>query len=374
MKRKLFLLLAAICVLTSAQAEDQLPAWLKMIKISGYAMGQYQYTSQEGAKANTFAIRLGRVIIDAHPSKDWAARVQFQYNGNTADLTQGIRVVDVFAEWQHFDFLKIKAGQFKRAFTFENPMNPIDQGFMSYSQNVSKLAGFNDRAGGHASNGRDIGVQLQGDFLKNKAGRELLHYQVGVYNGQGTNVKDVDQRKDVIGGVWVMPVKGMRIGIFGWEGSYARKGTWTADDGTAQNGVRSLDQHRYAISGEYVVDDWTFRSEYIHSTGKAFAKALVNTNDATSTNCELSSNGDKSDGFYGLVIAPIIKKKIHVKARYDMYRPTAEWSKSRTQYEIGADYVFHKNFQINAEFARINDRSLAKHNYNMVDVEIDFRF
>ena len=91
-----------------------------------------------------------------------------------------------------------------------------------------------------------------------------------------------------------MPVKGMRIGIYGWEGSYARKGTWTADDGTAQNGVRSLDQHRDAISGEYVVDDWTFRSEYIHSTGKAFAKALVNTNDATSTNCELSSNGDKS--------------------------------------------------------------------------------
>ena len=362
----------------SAQEKEAKLKVLSDIKFSGYIMSQYQYSDKESNKGekdiNSFNIRMVRMALEGRVAKDFYWKAQLQVNGNTSNLTVSPRMVDAFAEWQKYDAFKVKAGQFKRPFTFENPMNPIDQGFMSYSQNVSKLAGFNDRAGGHASNGRDIGVQLQGDFLKNKAGRELLHYQVGVYNGQGTNVKDVDQRKDVIGGVWVMPVKGMRIGVFGWEGSYARKGTWTADDGTAQNGVRSLDQHRYAISGEYVVDDWTFRSEYIHSTGKAFAKALVNTNDATSTNCELSSNGDKSDGFYGLVIAPIIKKKIHVKARYDMYRPTAEWSKSRTQYEIGADYVFHKNFQINAEFARINDRSLAKHNYNMVDVEIDFRF
>ena len=76
-----------------------------------------------------------------------------------------------------------------------------------------------------------------------------------------------------------------------------------------------------------------------------------------------------------MAIAPIIKKKLHVKARYDLYRPTADWSKARTQYEFGADYEFHRNFQISAEFARINDRSLkTDHNYNMVDVEVDFRF
>lgn len=27
-----------------------------------------------------------------------------------------------------------------------------------------------------------------------------------------------------------MPVKGMRIGAFGWTGSYARKGTWNDDE------------------------------------------------------------------------------------------------------------------------------------------------
>ena len=55
-------------------------------------------------------------------------------------------------------------------------------------------------------------------------GRRLLHYQVGVYNGEGINQKDTDQRKDIIGGLWVMPIQGVRIGAFGWTGSRADVG------------------------------------------------------------------------------------------------------------------------------------------------------
>ena len=36
--------------------------------------------------------------------------------------------------------------------------------------------------------------------------------------------------------------------------------------------------------------------------------------------------------------------------------------------------MFTKNLQINLEYARVNDRTIDKHNYNMVDVELDFRF
>ena len=207
---------------------------------------------------------MARVSLEGRILDDFYWKSQIQFNGNTSTLGTSPRVVDLFAEWQKYEFAKIKVGQFKRPFTFENPMNPIDQGFMSYSQNVSALAGFNDRAGGHASNGRDIGVQLQGDFLKNSNGRNLIHYQIGVYNGQGINTSDVDEQKDLIGGIWVMPVKGMRIGAFGWTGSYARKGTWTENtDGveTTHSGIRKLQQRRYAFSAEYLVNDWTFRSD-----------------------------------------------------------------------------------------------------------------
>ena len=327
---------------TQAQSE-----WFQNVKFSGYGMVQYQASDKDGAENNGFNLRLVRMALEGRAHEDFYWKVQMQINGNTYDPDKSstdIRLVDLFGEWQKYEFFKVKAGQFKRPFTFENPMHPITQGFMSYSQNVSKLAGFSDRCGGNASNGRDIGVQIQGDFLKNAEGRNLLHYQVGAFNGEGINQKDKDNRKDIIGGMWVMPVKGMRIGAFGWTGSRAGVG----------------EKNRYALSGEYAQNDWTFRTEYIHSQG-----------------WNAAHTSDKADGIYALCIAPIQKNKMHVKARYDLYREAKEWGQSKTMYEVGADYMFTKNLQINLEYARVNDRTIAnadKHNYNMVDVELDFRF
>lgn len=385
MKKIASLALAALA-LTSASAQENTPklSVLSDIKFSGYVMSQYQYTGQDSKESNSFNIRMVRMALDGRLMKDFYWKVQLQVNGNTSDLGSSPRMVDAFAEWQKYEAFKIKAGQFKRPFTFENPMHPITQGFMGYSQNVSKLAGFSDRTGEHASNGRDIGVQIQGDLIKNAAGRNLLHYQVGVFNGQGTNHKDVDQRKDVIGGIWVSPVKGLRIGAFGWTGSSARKGTWDVtdanhnvvknEDGSVKthSGVRSLSKNRYAFSAEYAANDWTVRSEYIHSQGYGFTKSLTSDKE---TDCNVNyAAGDQADGFYALMIAPVISKKLYAKARYDLYRPRAEWGTSRTQYEIGANYWIGKSIMIGAEYARINDRSLAKPDYNMIDVEFDVKF
>lgn len=385
MKKFASLALAALA-LTSASAQENTPklSVLSDIKFSGYVMSQYQYTGQDSKESNSFNIRMVRMALEGRLMKDFYWKVQLQVNGNTSDLGSSPRMVDAFAEWQKYEAFKIKAGQFKRPFTFENPMHPITQGFMGYSQNVSKLAGFSDRTGEHASNGRDIGVQIQGDLIKNAAGRNLLHYQVGVFNGQGTNHKDVDQRKDVIGGIWVSPVKGLRIGAFGWTGSSARKGTWDVTDANhnvvknedgsvkTQKGVRSLSKNRYAFSAEYAANDWTVRSEYIHSQGYGFTKSLTS---GKETDCNVNyAAGDQADGFYALMIAPVISKKLYAKARYDLYRPRAEWGTSRTQYEIGANYWIGKSIMIGAEYARINDRSLAKPDYNMIDVEFDVKF
>lgn len=364
----------------SAQEKEAKLKVLSDIKFSGYIMSQYQYSDKESNKGekdiNSFNIRMVRMALEGRVAKDFYWKAQLQVNGNTSNLTVAPRMVDAFAEWQKYDAFKVKAGQFKRPFTFENPMHPVTQGFMGYSQNVLKLAGFSDRNGEHSSNGRDIGVQLQGDLLKANDGHHYLHYQVGVFNGQGTNMKDVDQRKDIIGGVWVTPVKGLRIGAFGWTGSYARKGTWTEVDASgnavAKSGVRSLEKNRYAFSAEYAANDWTVRSEYIHSHGYGFKTSNAS---GKETDCTINyAAGDKADGFYALMIAPVISKKLYAKARYDLYRPQADWHTSKTQYEIGANYWIGKHVMIAAEYARVNDRSLNKSNYNMFDLQLDVKF
>lgn len=333
--------------LVALTANAQKSEWFQNMKLSGYGMVQYQASDKENAEQNYFQLRLVRVALDGRAADDFAYKAQMQINGNSFDTDASgktnsltIRLVDLWGEWQKFDFFKVKAGQFKRPFTFENPMHPITQGFMSYSQNVSKLAGFADRTGEHACNGRDIGLQVQGDFLK-VADRNWLNYQVGVFNGEGINVKDRNNRKDIIGGLWVMPVEGMRIGAFGWNGY--------------REGVG--EKNRYALSADYVKNDWTFRSEYVHSQGYGA--------DVT--------KGDKADGFYALCIAPIQKNKCHVKARYDLYRDQKTWGSSKTYYEVGADYLFSKNLQLNVEYARVNERA-GHHNYNLIDVELDVRF
>ena len=396
MKKGIILALMALTAVSASAQKKQtieLPSWLSNVKLSGYGMIQYQYSGQKNAESNSFNIRMGRIALEGRIANDFYWKTQIQFNGNTSNLGSSPRMVDLFAEWQKYDYFKVKIGQFKNPFTFENPMHPIDQGFMGYSQNVSKLAGFSDRAGEHASNGRDIGLQLQGDFLKNANGRNLLHYQIGVFNGQGINTKDVDNQKNVIGGVWVMPVSGMRIGAFGWTGSYARKGNWTetvADPtssvapGTTKeithtNEVRSLNQNRYAFSFEYKKDGWTVRSEYIHSTGKAFAKSITNFNDANAKDCSLNEKiGDKAQGVYGLVIAPLAQlpknSRIDVKARYDMYQPNGKSNMQKTQYEAGLNFHIGKRISILTEYALVNDKTLAKHNYSMADAEFCFRF
>jgi len=355
-------------------------------QLSGYVMTKYEYTSKDGDCDNGFAIRMVRASLKGTIMRDFAYTFQYQFNG-TSNSINGPRVVDANVEWQKYSYARVKIGQFKRPFTLENPMNPIDQGFYSYGENVTRLSGFNDRVGEHACNGRDIGLQVQGDVLPNRQGRALLHYQVGVCNGNGINLSDNNDKKDYIGGLWVMPVRGLRFGAFGWLGTYARKGSYTKDEegndlGETRTGRREVKRNRFALSVEYKADDWTLRSEYIHSKGRAFA----NTYTGASTNAELSYRtrnaetgrwtglGDKADGWYALVIAPVVMERFHVKARYQCYRQNAAWEDSFSQYEVGVDWMPCYNLVFNVEYDHCNDRRLTDHNYDLFTAQASFRF
>ena len=371
---------------TDKKATIELPQWVKNIKFSGYGMLQYQGTDQEGAKSNTFNLRLARFILDGKIGDfDWRAQIQGTNAKGPGEPT--VQLVDLYAEWRKYPEFKIRVGQFKRAFTYENPTHPITQGWRGYADVINNLSGFGDRTGEKSSGGRDIGIQFSGDLFPNASGRRLFHYQIGIYNGEGINTKDKDNKKDIIGGIWVMPIKGLRIGAFGWTGTRGEMSSTCyyldeilVDGGTDRSQlknqtltIQSARKNRYCLSAEYDKDEYTFRAEYLHSQGWG-------------SNLNF---GDKADGWYVFGIVPIIKSKLHAKARYQCYRPDKSWNRSeivdtdgnkytyggaKTSYEVGLNYFFTKNLEMHVEYAHINDRSLNKHDYNMVDVELDFRF
>ena len=275
------LLIGSVCTISAEELEStettetkqkatiELPAWVKNIKFSGYGMLQYQGQDPEGNHSNTFNLRLARFILDGKIGDfDW--RAQIQGTNATGPGQPTVQLVDLYAEWRRFPEFKIRAGQFKRAFTFENPTHPITQGWRAYADVINTLSGFGDRTGERSSGGRDIGIQFAGDLFPNANGRRLVHYQVGVYNGEGVNQKDMDNRKDIIGGIWVMPIKGVRIGAFGWTGSRGAM----LDPLTGE--TRSVEKNRYCLSAEYDKDEYTFRAEYIHSEGWGAAKPANN--------------------------------------------------------------------------------------------------
>ena len=352
MAKKILTLLALALTVATASAQEK--KWYENTKLSGYGMLQYQGEDKEGGKHNEFNLRLARLILDGKINDfDW--RVQLQGTSNAGPGNPTMQIVDLYTEWVRHKEFRVRVGQFKRAFTFENPTHPITQGWYSYAMVINNLSGFGDRTGEKSSGGRDIGIQAQGDLLPNAAGRSLLHYQVGVYNGEGINLKDLDNRKDIIGGLWVMPISGVRVGAFGWTGSRAGIG----------------EKNRYALSAEYDKNEFTFRTEYLHSQGWGAASAGSSSNEIDYT------KGDKADGWYVFGIVPVVKSKLHAKARYQTYRPQKEWSTSKTMYEVGLNYFFTKNLELTCEYGRVNDRSIANpdnHNYNFVDVELDFRF
>ena len=155
-KYLLSLLLGTACALGAAaqdtpakqrlgqQALDDLK---QQTTFGGYVIGEASLSNQEGSsKHSDMNIRLVRLYVDGRVL-DVAYKLQLQVNGMPGG-SSGPRIVDAWAEWQHWKEFRLKFGQMKRGFTFENPMHPWNIGFGAYSQLVTKLAGFTAAAGG----------------------------------------------------------------------------------------------------------------------------------------------------------------------------------------------------------------------------------
>lgn len=330
----LFVLLTAFVGAQAQTVGDQLK---QNTTFGGYVITRANATTQDDAKVKAdFAVRLVRVYVDTRIG-DFAMKLQVQANGNTSGVN-GPRIVDAWAEWQHWKEFRVKFGQFKRCFTFENPMHPWLIGHGGYFQLTEKLAGFSDRVGEHASNGRDVGLQLQGDLLpSSRDGHRFLHYQAGVYTGQGINFSDRNTRKDLIGGLWVAPVKELQIGAFGWTGNFVNN-----------EGV-TLERRRYSFGVNYT-GNWTARAEF----------AVDNANGG-------------ADSWYAIVGTPTWKRS-RLFAHYDVYREGKSSHAAKSIYGLSAQHMFHPNLMLQANYGFNVNKTVADEHYSTIDLQLYWRF
>lgn len=311
-------------------------------KFGGYVIGRYQYSDKDASKGGAgFNQRLVRFYVDGTILKDFAYRIQLQTNND------GFHMKDFFVEWRKYKFAQVKVGQFKRAFGFENPMNPWDISTGDYSLMTKLLTGHNDYLGadtkGSTNGGRDLGIQVQGDFMPVGAdNHNLFHYQVMVSNGTGINCNDNDGKKDITATLQVQPVKGLYLGVFGWKGTY----------NATVNGV--LDNHsrnRYAFGAKYDKDGYTFRSEYAHG----------------------QSDLGMADAWYVVAGAPV-NAWFRVSAQYQTARVGKAWNHAQCMYSVIPEFQLHKNLKLQVQYNFNDNRYGADKHFNELWVETYFRF
>lgn len=283
-------------------------------KFGGYFIGKYDYSDKSGAKGGTgFSQRLIRAYVDGTILNDFKYRVQIQMcDGN-------FHMKDVFVEWQKYNSFRVKAGQFKRAFGFENPMNPWDISTGDYSLFTKNMTS-DYKGAGWAGGGRDMGIQIQGDFLPvGKDNHNLFHYQVGLWNGQGINTKDVDRQKDLIGTFQVQPIKNLYIGFFGMHGTY---------------GTQSLEKNRYAFGAKYDSNGWTARAEWGHG-----------------------QYGPVQDDAWYVVGGMPVNSWLRLCAQYQCYRSNENWETSQNIFSFIPEFQIHKNLKLQLQYNYNDNRA-----------------
>lgn len=336
---------------------------LEKFKFGGYVIGQYtQHDRQDVASDGSFNLRLFRLYGNGYIAGNFYYRFQFEVN-DAPGTDRGPRVLDAFVDWQAHKALRIKLGQFKRAFGYENPIAPPNVGMGSFSRIALRLQSINDRIGEHRSSGRDVGLVVHGSLLPQSHKHELLHYQIGVYNGQGVNHTDENRHKDFIASLSLEPIKQLHIGAFVWDGRYTGTSmrTIVVDDKAQTVSEKiTLPRRRYNLGVKYE-GNWTARLEYAHSHGGT-----------------LKGGPNKSDGWYALVGIPTKVKGLKIYGRWDAYRDDATtWQKTYNNYALSANYWLDKNLMFQLGVSHTDDYSLsqtADRHYNTVDFQIMARF
>jgi phosphate-selective porin OprO and OprP len=304
----------------------------RAINISGYAQIRFQ-SFQESGRVDYADVRRARLDFRGNVTPTWEYRLQF-------DLASSPKLLDGYAAFKPYDFLKLQAGQFKVPFSLENlaPSNNMET--IDRSQVVEALvARGRDVLGNH--NGRDIGVQASGSLVKIND-RFIVDYFVAGFNGNGINTADNNEPKDAAARIVLHPVKGLDIGASYYNG-YDKYGT-----PTARNRVRTR------MGGElvYIYKFASLRGEYI----------------------EGEDGGIERSGYYAQLSAYIYKKKLQLVGRYDAFDPdTDKDDDAMINYLGGINFFFNDWAKIQVNVTNRTEEGESVNN-DIIGVQLQIGF
>ena len=320
-KRKSILTLVSVAFL----AASVLPVGAQEVKapmISGLVNARYSYDDADGS-SHGFDIRRVRLAADGALSEQLDYKFQAEYETS-------VMVIDAFVRWKILPEVNVQVGQYKVQYSQETLYGPANWLTIENPAAVAKLNGYSDLSGLKA-NGRDIGITLYGDLLD-----KVLSYRVGVFNGNGINTKDDNDKKDFAGLLWVRPVKGLALSVGQYLGHYGAKG----DEKT---------RNRTSAGAEWKDKRLTIRSEYLY--GK--------------------TDKQKSEGFYataGYFVIPQLQPIVSV----DYFKADKDADERQWNYQVGLNWTPIKKLRIQAAYTYTNNKVAS--DKNQVEAQFVLQF
>ena len=262
MKKLSLIILLSFAVLASVSiASAQERPWMKYITPSGYYQAGYSIDSNLD---NTFYIKRARVSFGGTLYDD-ETYGKFEYKVQT-ELAGSPKLVDYFIKYTVCDEFGVQFGQYKSPLSIENSeYAPLKLEMIDYSLLVQRFCRMSATdLSGISATGREMGLQFYGKLLKMDDGHHLIRYNAAIFNGNGINKSDDDQRKDLTFRVMVFPVKDLGIAAY-----YLRSVGPHPDVAPAYNDYDWFVYDRYGGGITYDSDFAWFRAEYMagHTQG-----------------------------------------------------------------------------------------------------------
>jgi phosphate-selective porin len=306
----------------------------KALLISGLVQARYQGFEQSGVN-NAFDLHRTRLDVRGDVTDKWSYDVYTEFSGS------GAKLLDAWTSYKFADYLKLQAGQFKVPFSLESLTSDSQLDFIDRSQLVEALAGRSKDVIGN-QNGRDIGVQIGGSFVK-PGDFYLFDYTFGVFNGAGYDVTtDNNNRKDFGGRFTVHPIKNLSVSADFYNG--------VGNYGTP---AKNQKRNRGGFDARYVIGALALQAEYDKGT----------------------DGGIKRDGWFGQATYFVIPKHLQLAAKYDTYDPNKALPTDRAKiYTGGVNYFFNDWTKITVDYLDRREETATQIKNNILEVQLQVTF
>ena len=355
-KLRLLTVLAAmgLCSMASAQQKDNEVDWMKdftsRITLNGYAQGGWSYQNPNGKPQNAYNLKRTLLWAKARITDRWSFMFMHDFSSVVQEYYTDYRVTKG-------NELTVRLGQFKHAYTMENPMSPTQLELVDvYSQAVLYLAGEGPDPLNGVNYGRDMGLEVYGDLANG-----VLHYNLALMSGQGINRKDQNNQKDFIAKLELRPVDGFRIVASGYLGTGCAVGTaaWNPDIKVGDNYKRN----RYSVGAEYKTQPYT---------GSKYKEARP-----ASVRAEWLGGQDGkvgSRGGYVTTCIPVVDALDVVASGETFDRNTKVEGWDQTNLTVGLQYWFYKKCRMQLQYTRCMCGDMIGKDYNWVQAQMQVAF